>query len=614
MNDFRTGRARSLAAFAFGAALAFVRQEAAAQDGEEVILDPELAGSAPAPSPASPPPASEPTEDFGWGPVQEEGRAEPPPPPPSAEAAAHSYEDEPDPLANTGLARLELLGQVAADMHQEGSLEDAYETRLRFGGEVELRRSRNLRLMLGSRLDFFWAVPGQNDPVLRDHDPPERALDEDRFEVDVFATAAYVDTTLGDGFHLRLGQQAISLGRMDMYSPTDILAAYDLRPQPRLDLAANKLAQPAVRVDWDLNSWATLQFVYLPWFMPHLSRPNRDQYVAQVVGGGGTGQLPGSLSNLVDPSWQTKMSESGLRFVGPAPDFKTPQAQLRSNFRGDAMEFGLSAGTALEKLPQIYYTPTVNDLAIDPNNDALLQRVGGPLSAGAPLVDIAYQRYYLLGVDGSFDISPVSIGFEFAFSPSRHLYAATNDGRHLPIPNTTQQILDPVEDGDGNWKGNVTNTKIRKGVPMVQGALHVEWLKGETFAAVAEAFWMNALALPYDKSRDWWGFIPGTGTFAGGMLALSYAVLEGTVRFDVTTVTMVGPSLILVPHIEVKAKEGLYLDAGAQNLRGPEPGHQRHAEHEHRRPLERLRPGVPRLPLAALRARELSLSRTQCGA
>lgn len=587
MMSLRNGRARTLAAFAFGvAALSLTARRAAAQDGEEVILDPELAGpaSAPAPTPSASPEPSNPEEDFGWGPVYNDQPAESPPPAPlpTVEAAnrASAEEDEHDPLANTGLARLELLGQVAADMRQEGDLEDAYETRLRFGGEVELRRSRNLRLMLGSRLDFFWAVPGQSDPALAARmgedgapdQPAQRALDQDRFEVDVFATAAYVDTTLGDGFHLRLGQQAVSLGRMDMYSPTDILAAYDLRPQPRLDLAANKLAQPAVRVDWDLNSWATIQMVYVPWFMPHLSRPNRDQYVGQVVGGGGTGQLPGNLRQLVDPSWQTKMSESGLRFVGPAPDFKTPQAQMRANFRGDAMEFALSAGTALEKLPQIYFAPAINDVAINPNDSDALTKASTLMTAGQSLVDIDYQRYYLIGVDGSFDVSPVSVGFELAFSPSRHLYAATSDGRHLPMPNITQQIVDPTRGEDDSWSGNIMNARIRKGVPVVQSALHIEWLKGETFAAVAEAFWMNALALPHDKSRDWWGFIPNTGAFVGGMLALSYAILEGSVRFDVTTVTMVGPSLILVPHMEVKAAEGLWLDAGAQIFEGPPPG------------------------------------------
>jgi hypothetical protein len=573
MMGFPIGRARLLAAFAFGTtALSSGSPRAAAQDGEEVILDPELAGPS-APATSEPAPA-EPAEDFGWGPVDDaNARARATPPPlPSVAAASSREEDDYDPLANTGLARLEMLGQVAADIHQEGDLEDAYESRFRFGGEVELRRSRRLRLMLGSRIDFFWAVPGQNDNVVRASG--ERALDEDRFEVDVFATAAYVDTTLGDGLHLRLGQQVVSLARMDFFSPTDILTVYDLRPQPRLDLAANKLAQPAVRLDWDLNSWATIQAVYVPWFMPHLSRPNRDQYVGKVTGGTGTGQAPANLRELVDPSNQTKLSESMLRFVAPPPDFKTPQAEIRANFRGDSMELALSAGTAIEKLPSVYFTPAVNDYSLNPNNAEAEGNVAGGIYGQQTLVDVDYHRYYMLGLDGSFDVAPFSIGFEFSFNPSRHLYAATNDGKHLPLPNTTEQIVDPGKPvGDGPWTpSNVANSGIRKGVPVVQGAIHAEWLKGETFALVSEIFWLNALALPHDKSRDWWGFIPNTGAYVGGMLAASYMINDGKVRFDVTTITLVGPSLILIPHVEVKARDNLFLDAGAQIFEGPDPG------------------------------------------
>lgn len=590
----RTGRGQKLAAFAFGAALGAIATPpaASAQDGEEVILDPELMDSAPSSSGSAGGQAASGGEDHGWGDVLQQPDATGPRQ--STLEAKSRPEDDYDPTANTGIARLEMLGQVAADLRQEGALEDAFETRLRFGGEVEFRRSRNLRLVLGSRLDFFWAVPGPNDDVIKA--AGRSALDEDRFEVDIFATAAYVDTTLGDGVHLRVGQQVVSLGRMDMYSPTDMLAVFDMRPQPRLDMAANKLAQPAVRLDWDLNSRATIQAVYVPWFMPHLSRGNRDQYVSKVMTGTGTGQTPEAVRALVDPSQQTKIGESALRFVGPSPDFKTPQAQVRANFRGDAMEFGLSFGTALEKLPSIYHTPMVNRVMvgpppnrdIDPTGDASYRKaesdLGYSLYGGQSVVDVAYHRYNLIGLDGSIDLAPVSLGFEFAFSPSRHLVTGStrSDGKYLPLPNVTEQLTDPLppasgeEDADGNlppWTpSNVTDKRIRKGVPLIQAAMHLEWLKGETFALVGEIFWMNALALPHDRGRDWLGFIPGTGAFVGGMVAMSYMAWDGRLRLDLTTVAMVGPSLVLIPHAEVKASEGLYVDVGAQIFEGANPG------------------------------------------
>jgi hypothetical protein len=537
---------------------------AAADEGDQVIVDPELSGETP----------SEPVQDFGWGPVGAKKPDAPPPP-----VAPVPDEDSYDPLANTGIAKLELLAQFAADLRHEDALEDAYETRLRFGGEIEFRRSRKLRLVIGSRVDFLWSVPSQNDPEVVKRN--QRALDQDRYEVDVLPTAAYVDATLSDGVHLRVGHQMVSLGRMDFYSPNDVLVAYDMRPQPKLDLTGNKLSQPAVRLDWDAATWLTLQAVYVPWFMPHLSRPNRDQFVSSVLVGRGAAVVPDYVNGLIDPSFQTKQSEANLRFVGPPPDFANPQAAMRLNLRGSTMELALSGGTAVEKMPAVYITPRLDTYLRDPRGDATLTALGTAIRAGQPVTDVEYHRYYQLGVDGSFDVSPLSVGFEFAYSPSRHLYAATEDGSHVVQPNVSEPITDAiavdVRDDMGiagvEWiESNVNDRKIRKGVPVLQGALHVEWVKGETFVVMAEGFWVNALELPYDKTRDWWGFIPKTGAYIGGIVAASYLLQDGRYRFDVTALTGVGPALALLPGVEIRARDGLYINASAQFFEGPAPG------------------------------------------
>jgi hypothetical protein len=579
---FRPGRAGTCAALALLGTSSFFASPlpaALAQD-EEVISDPELAGPSP---PASSEgeqvivdpelggaPPQKPGQDFGWGTVYEKPAPEAPPP-------LVSDEEEVDPLANTGIAKLELLGQLAADIRHEYALEDAYETRLRFGGEIEFRRSRSLRLVLGSRVDFFWAAPSQNDPVVVRR--KERALDADRYEVDVLPTAAYADTTLADGVHLRVGEQVVSLGRMDFYSPNDVLVVYDLRPQPKLDISGNKLAQPAVRLDWDLATWLTLQAAYVPWFMPHLSRPNRDQFVASVLSGRGAALVPDYVNGLIDPSFQTKQSEANLRFVGPPPDFRNPQAALRLNVRGSTMELALNAGTALDKLPSVYSTPRLDAYLRNPNGAGNITALATAIQAQQSVVDVEYHRYYQLGLDGSFDVAPLSIGFEASYTPSRHLYAATKNGEHIAQPNVSEPITDAraVDAGDGSgtvrWvPSNVTKRSIRKGVPVVQGALHVEWMKGETFVMAVEGFWINALELPYDKTRDWWGFIPETGAYVGGILAASYLLDDGRWRIDATAITGVGPSLILMPNIEVRAHEGLFFSLGAQFFEGPDPG------------------------------------------
>ena len=559
-------------------------------DGEEVFADPELeAGGGAQHEPG----------DESWK-------------MPEYEPLPKIQVDEHDAQANTGIAHIEAIGQFGADLHHEGNLEDAYETRLRFDAEVEFRRSRKLRLSVGLRTDLLWAMPARDDAALHapevlnpasgKTDPatgeivpgtqkvllPARdytVLEQDRFELDLIPLSAFVDVTPANGFHMRIGTQPVSTARMDFYSPNDILAVYDLRGQPKLAAGGGRLSQPAVRMDWDMGSWATLQVIYLPWFMPNLSRPNRDLYVARVLGTGGNG-IRRQIDDLTDPSFETKASESSVRWVGPAPDFATPQAEARLNMRGHGFELALSGGTALEKMPSYYLTPLAERAIRGEMGQA--EELLGAISKDLPVVDVAFHRYEQVGLDGSFDVSPFSVGFELAYSPSRTLAAAALEAirlpgsnalvaEHLPQPNVTQPIVDPSvdrmpdgSDGATHW-GNLLDKSIRKGVPVVQAALHLEYMRGETLVMGMEGFMVKALELPYDKTRDWWGFIPGSGIYAGGLMGFSYRPNpdQNRWRIDLSLVALVGPSLIAMPLIEYRVTDSFYLNVAAQIFEGP---------------------------------------------
>lgn len=604
-------RAHAVAALLMFGALCSRPTLVSAQD-EEIIADPELAGSSSkgGSSKSSDDEVIEDPElsgggkqdggekDYGWGTVYKpKGEGGGP------EVSVPEPVDEPDPTANTGIAKLEMTGQFAVDTHAEENLEDFYEARLRFGGEVDFRISRRLRLALGTRIDWAWYAPNQNDSDLTqdvityspkpggglEPNQPVRvhhtALQEDRYELDIIPLAAYIDATIADGVHLRVGEQVISLARMDGLSVTDMLAVIDFRPQTKNDPASLKLAQPAVRLDWDFNSWSTLQVVYVPWFMPHLMRPNRDNYVGRAVTAGGSDSLPPTaVGRLINPSYQTVAQQDVLRFVGPAPDFSHPQAEMRMNFRGQSFEIALLGGTALEKVPSFYYTPLANSLLLGPGTSSDsqsayfddVQRAATLAAAGHTLSDFEYHRYFLAGLDGSFDIAPLQVGFEFSYSPSRHLYASDSTGYALPIPDTSKQIAD---EDDARWTdpvqaanlGHVTDQSIRKGVQMVMAALHLEYLKGESFLLAAEGYVFQALQLPHSKSRQWLGFPADKGTYLAGLVTASYNLLEGKYRFDATFFATTGPSFVITPQIEFQVVEGFYLNVGAQFYEGPTP-------------------------------------------
>jgi hypothetical protein len=299
---------------------------------------------------------------------------------------------------------------------------------------------------------------------------------------------------------------------------------------------------------------------------------------------------PPSVSKLIDPSFQTKAQEDALRFVGPAPDFTTPQAEARLNLRGSGFEIAVLGGTALEKLPAFYYTPRINSLlTANVEDDGTLgeaQTAADQIASGYRLIDVVYHRYYLLGLDGSFDIAPVQVGFEFAYSPSRHLYATDTTGRALPAPDVSKQIADP---DDARWMDTETNNmqnarqclssivacakdpRIRKGVQMVQAALHLEYLKGETLLLMAEGYLFQALELPHSRDRQWLGFPKGTGTYVAGLVAGTYNVQEGKYRFDLSVLATMGPSFIITPQIEFRLTDTFYLNIGAQFYEGPTP-------------------------------------------
>lgn len=596
--SLRTRRARARVAFlVFACCLAGARASQA-QDDEEVIVDPEAVGSSSRGGSDDEEVISDPEApgggggsdsggDYGWGEAANIGQGD-------ASSAPESVAEEYDPQANTGIARIEADGRFAADVNHEGKLEDAYETRFRLDVDVEFRRSRKLRIGLGVRTDIFWAVPSGNDPSLtyryndfsQDPADPQRLrtdytpFDQDRFELDIIPLAAYVDGTIGDGFHVRVGVQPVSMARTDFFSPIDMLTVYDGRGQPRLDPGTPKIAQPALRVDWDLSSWATIQAVYVPWFMPHLQRPNRDGTVSDQLGVQGGTVQPG-LDRVIDPSWQPRASEWGGRFVGPAPDFTTPQAQLRLNMRGPSYEFGVSGGTALEKLPSFYSTPAFDRYLREGETSDIVDVAGilpGPTNmddADMPwepqlrLFDVEYHRYAQIGLDGSLDIAPITLAFELTYSPSRHFYAARRDGKSLPQPDTSEQIVDATVQEDGDFiQSNVQDRSIRKGAQTVQAVLHMDWIHGETFALAVEGFWLNALRLPYDEDRDWWAFKRGTGAFFAGVLGATYRLNDGQWSFETSLIALLGPSIISISQIELRVVQGFFVNIGAMIYEG----------------------------------------------
>src|ERR1041385_89846 len=221
MRPSRTALHASPSVFVAGMALlAFGAHPARA---DEIIEDPELQG----PSRAPPAPTAPSTTVA-------------PPPPPAVSAPTF---------------RLSLHTRWGVDTQRIHASQDVTEGTSVLVFEAEQRRSDALLLSVGLRARHVFA---------------ERRDGEARYELDVVPTSAFADVTLTDGVHVRAGYQTVSLGRFDVFSATNFLAAYDLRSGPVTMPEAGEVGQPAIRFDMDRVSGFLLQTWFLPFFQPDI--------------------------------------------------------------------------------------------------------------------------------------------------------------------------------------------------------------------------------------------------------------------------------------------------------------------------------------------------------
>ena len=221
-----------------------------------------------------------------------------------------------------------------------------------------MRRSENLRFAVGLRARYMFAA--------RQHDTDEAGAA--RYELDVAPTAAYADITAADGLHFRIGYQSVVLGRFDVLNASDILSAYDLRSGMTTMAEANEIAQPAVRMDWDIGSWLGLTAIVLPFFravpdafdrrrLRNRADHGREQRVYDPqLRRRSTADAAAERTTLVALG-QALLEDSAFYAFAPAPSFTHPQAALRLNAHDAAGELGFTAGIAREHLPAPHYSP-----------------------------------------------------------------------------------------------------------------------------------------------------------------------------------------------------------------------------------------------------------------
>lgn len=433
--------------------------------GEEIILDPELSGVSSSQQPASTPVSSQPN----------------------------------------GEAHVSLRSRVGVDIVRDAPREDIWEFTQIAIFEAKVRRSERLRFEVGVRVRHFFAM--------REAATPD--ANAERYSLDVVPTAAYGDITLTDGVHLRLGYQGVHLGQFDLINLTDILSTYDLRSWLTTPEDAFEIAQPAVRLDWDMSSSVSLTAIYVPFFQTHRWSvmdgdyaffPNTAPYNPES---GLPEDIQGQqmLRQNLSRSVQANLGDGAFTAFTPDMNLKQPQVAAHLTIHGVAGELGFTAGLARDQTPSF---PADNPR-------------------------ISYEPFSMLSVDGMTDLGPVQVGFEAAYMFDRTMLS-TLPG---PIPPTGKTDLAHV-------------------------GVRMNYAKGENFAFVMEASatraGSTAAVATEQMDAKWLWLFEERWWF---MLASYATVTAGDTTFSFAATAFNGPSYILSPKAEFQVLEGLSLELGA---------------------------------------------------
>lgn len=492
--------------------------------GDEVIADPELAGSAPSSSSASS--GDEVIED--------------------PELRTNAASKRADAAASGGSAapqsevHLVLHTRGNRDLKEDDPREEIWESSTVLSLDATLRRSERLRFGIGLNARYHFASLA--------HDLPDARAQ--RYELDVLPTAGYVDVEPAAGLHVRAGYQTLPLGRFDFFSAINVLSVADLRDGPSAIPGTTEVGQLALLVDYDPVSWLSIRAIYVPFFMPHIvsvmesdyalfpgNQKNADAAYKALEGIVTVDDLRAQLKANLLRGARDRLAMSTLSAFAPNPTFTHPQAALRATAHGDFGELALTVLTAQEHLPTFALS------------DAAIAAISNP-DKNAPEdprpVSIEYPRFGIVSLDAAFDVSPFSLGFELSYQLHRVQYAVgtayEGDPLAVPIPGFSD---------------------------IVQGGARAEYVEGTTWVLGLEAFASYAISVPDDPKRAW--MFLESGHFMRGVAALASYTSDFGIKLQVGGAWLTGPTVVVAPRIAYAFLDAFELEVGAFIIEGQTP-------------------------------------------
>jgi hypothetical protein len=349
---------------------------------------------------------------------------------------------------------------------------------------------------------------------------------------------AYLDVGLAERLRLKVGNQIVAWGRLDVGSAADVLGAYDVREGPVIDVDALRIPTPTATLTWFPLDAFQLDLGYTPFFTPHRFDVAGTNW--SLLGPNSPGSFYGALARLrgqLDPaSYQTIVGDLG-RINAPDARPDNGEAAARATWRAGPYDLALTYGYVRSKVPSIEFSPDlVTLLASTTPNLTAAGRVSTALDAGERLVNASYDRYHQVALDLEGSAGSFVFAGEVGVSPERTLFVRDPDTA-LPIGVRT---------------------------PVVQTGLKATYTKEESFAASVEASVFTAT-----EGQAHTYFVLGPHRRIGVLFAALHKELGRHALDTAVIATTSGPSLAVVPRYGYRVLEPFAIGVGGAFFAGP---------------------------------------------
>lgn len=372
----------------------------------------------------------------------------------------------------------------------------------------------------------------------------KKGLARDTYLYDAVPLAAYVDVPIGEKLRVKVGEQIVAWGRMDLASAADVLDRRDLRAGPTVDPSWTRLPTPTVRADWHASK--TFDFT-LAWSV--VSRPHRFEIAGSswaLLGPGLLGTVNGRdtlqrIAAATDASTFIRVQDAFVQASSAPPRIDGGDVAARSTAHLGGADLSFTYGYARTKLPVVVLHPALVEL-ITVGNLPSVTSFAAALEGGERLIDTRYPRYHQFALDLEGNAGPFVLAWELGFSPRRPLYV--NDPTGIPSARNTG---------------------------LAQTGVRAQYTRGETFAVVAEADYFLAT----DNAPQGYFLLGPRRSLLVATLGVRDTLAKRHVLEGAAAMTSSGPSLLLSARYGYEVSDTFTVGLGGTffpRLRGSRPG------------------------------------------